>query len=406
MEKKVVIVGGGFAGISAALELEKKHLPETKIILISDKPHFEFHASLYRVLTGHSPLEVCIPLGEIFKGKNIELVQDTIKKIDIKKKELKGESDSRFTYDYLVLAMGSEVNFYNIDGLKDHSFNINTITECLRLKRHLHESFSQCKILSKEEKKCNTHIVVVGGGASGCEVAGELAKYTQKLAKQHNIDPSLINIDLIHAGPRILEFLPESIALKISQRLVNLGVRVMVDKRLLKGDIETVYFPDVKMKTKTLIWTAGVQSNRIYNGIDGFDYDDKGRVKVNQQLQGYEGVYIVGDGSSSKFSGMARPAINQGKFAANSIFNSITSLNQQSYNEPTPKFIIPIGQGWAATNALGPMIYGRLGWIIKRARDLIYFTSILPLNKALTAFLSDRHLTESCPICSQASDGN
>src|SRR3990167_2117200 len=113
MNKRIVIVGGGFGGIKSALELSKKNLTDTQITLISDKPHFEYHALLYRVLTGRSPLEVCIPLQDILGGKNVDLVQDFIVDVDPKNKTVKGSSGATYHFDILILALGSEPAYFN-----------------------------------------------------------------------------------------------------------------------------------------------------------------------------------------------------------------------------------------------------------------------------------------------------
>src|SRR3989344_5617491 len=99
---KVVIVGGGFGGIRAALDLEKKVGDRAKIVLISDKPHFEYTPTLYRVVTGRSPLEVCIPLREIFKNKKVSVVSDTIASLRLQENSIVGSSGSKYSYDYLV----------------------------------------------------------------------------------------------------------------------------------------------------------------------------------------------------------------------------------------------------------------------------------------------------------------
>src|SRR6266542_4192840 len=103
----IVIVGGGFGGIKAALELAKYPSDDIKCTLISDKTHFEYHAALYRAVTGRSPLEVCIPLSEIMAGNDITVIEDKICAVDCTKKIVTGESGSRFPYTHLVLALGS-----------------------------------------------------------------------------------------------------------------------------------------------------------------------------------------------------------------------------------------------------------------------------------------------------------
>ena len=123
-EKKILIVGAGFGGIRCALDLASYHPQGVKVTLVNPTPHFEYHAMLYRVLTGRSPLEVCVPLTDIFQNKNIEVVEDSITDVNFEEKKTFGKSDSIYRYDYLVLGLGSETAYYDIPGLKDWSFSM------------------------------------------------------------------------------------------------------------------------------------------------------------------------------------------------------------------------------------------------------------------------------------------
>ena len=170
-KKKVLVVGGGFGGVRAAIDLATHSRDSIEVTLISDKPHFEYHAALYRVVTGRSPLEVCIPIADILKGTQVNFVKDRIENIDFEKKKIFSSNGFDYNYDYLVLALGSETAFFNIPGLKELSFGFRSIPEALRLKRHLHEVFESCKKGTQEQNVCSAHIVGVGGGASGVEVS-------------------------------------------------------------------------------------------------------------------------------------------------------------------------------------------------------------------------------------------
>ncbi|MBI4004986.1 FAD-dependent oxidoreductase, partial [Candidatus Roizmanbacteria bacterium] len=132
---RIIIVGGGFAGVRVALDLAKYKNSNSKIVLISDTSHFEYHPALYRVVTGRSPLEVCIPLQDIFQGKNTEIVCDSITNVDISNHQLKGASGSTYHYDILILALGSETVYFNVPGLREYSFGFKSIQEALKLKR-------------------------------------------------------------------------------------------------------------------------------------------------------------------------------------------------------------------------------------------------------------------------------
>ncbi len=403
MKKKVIIVGGGFGGIKTALDLAKQKNPDLDIALISDKVHFEYQARLYRVVNGYSALEVCVPLEKIFKKYNVEVIEDFIESVDLDKRQLVGNSGERYFYDFVVLALGSQTTYFNIPGLKEFSYGFKSIQEALELKGHLHKVIEGCKDSLPEDKTKMAHLVIVGGGASGVELAGELATYMKKLIKMHGLDSSLVTIDLIEAAPRLLPIVDEKISAKITKRLRKLGVNIYVNRAVIKEEVEQVFLKDMQMKTATLIWTAGVAPNNLYGRIKGLVLDRKGRVIVDKHLRakGYNNAFVIGDGASTTYSGMAQTAINDGKYVANFIEEKIAGRVLESYQPQRPKYAIPVGPGWAAVAIGNLKIYGRPGWWLRRIADLRYFVSILPIIKALKVFRYGSKIVESCPICSK-----
>lgn len=398
----ILIVGGGFGGVRCALDLARVKPPEAKIILVNDKAYFEYTPSLYRVVTGKSPLGACVSLKDIFATYDVEIIQDRIVEINLKNKALKGSSGSHYKYDYLVLALGSETAYFNIAGLKEFSFGFKSINEALKLKRHLHELFETCKKGGVEQKICNLHFVVVGGGASGVEIAGELAVYTKHLAEKHNIDPSLITIDLIEAGPKLLAQLPNKVSERVITRLRSLGVNIFLNRTVTKEDIEQVHLKDMEMKTKTVIWAAGVKPNELFSKIEGLELDKKGRVIVDEYLRakGFDNVFVIGDGAATFYSGLAQTAIREGKFVAKTIVSLIKNKSIRApYLPREPFYLIPVGPGWAAAVIRKVNLYGKIAWLIRRMADLRFFISILPIHKALSIFWESKDLCESCGIC-------
>lgn len=404
--RKIVIVGGGFGGIRAALDLIKKRLPDTSITLISDKPHFEYHAALYRVVTGRSPLEVCVPLREIFSGTSIEVIEDSVAGANLANRTLMGESGSRYQFDFLILALGSETAYFNIPGLKELSYGFKSIQEALRLKRHLNETFEACAFSSTDQKVCAAHIVIVGGGASGVESAGELAVYAKHLALRHHLDPSLVTIDLIEAAPRLLPALPEDISIKTASRLRELDVNVFLNRTVVKEEISEVYLKDMKIKTNTLIWTAGMKPNHLYAEIEGLTFDNRGRVVVDRflQAQGFENIFVIGDGAATPYSGMTQTALRDGRFAAKTIVRKILGQTVSVYVPRRTAYAIPVGPNWAAVLIGQIRVYGATGWLVRRLADLRFFLSILPVQRAIIAFKNNKTLCESCSVCMPGSE--
>lgn len=414
-DKKIIIVGGGFGGIRCALDLAKKKLPKVKIVLINNKSNFEYTPALCRLVTGYSPLGISIPLRKIFKNKNIELVKDQIIQVNLNEKKLYGNSGSRYPFDMLVLALGSETNFFNIPGIKKLSFKFKSINEALRLKRHLHEIFTACKKKKFENKLCTAHLVIIGGGATGVELASELIGYSKKLAKTHQFDPALITVDLIEAGDRLLPNLPLSFAKKIEKNLKKLGVNIFLNKIVLEEETEKILIKDMEMKTKTVIWAAGVKGNHLFSEIKGLDCNKQGKVLVNQYLQPlpnfekqnlngrakkFENVFILGDGAATDYSGMAQTAIYDGHYVAKNILKKLENKTILPYQVRKPFYVISLGSNWVAASIGNLKLYGKIGWWLRRLADLRFFLSILPFKNAILAWREGKKLWEICPTCS------
>lgn len=402
-KEKIIIVGGGFAGIRCALDLNRLNKGKFHIVLINSTPHFEYHAALYRVVTGRNPLEVCIPLSEIFAGTSVEVVVDTITKCDLTQQQLKSTSGSTYRYDKLVLALGSETDYYNTPGLEKETYTLKTTTDALRLKRHLHEILTACGFNERKEQVCQAQFMIIGGGPTGVEIAGELAVYMRTLAKKHNIDPSMITIDLIQSPNRLLPHLPETVSTLVEKRLRSLGVNLYFNRRILKSTPDQALIEGADMKTSTIIWAGGVKAHRLYQQTLGLETTPSGRVIVTPHLRakGHTNVFIAGDGADTPFTGSAQTAFYDGSFVAKTIIAEFQQQSASPYTPPQPSSAVPIGPGWAAVVIGDFTVTGWLGWMIRRLIDFKVFWSVLPLGKALTVFQAGKSIVESCPICEE-----
>ena len=402
--KRILIIGGGFGGIRCALDLAKKNIPNTKITLVSDKSHFEYTPSLYKVVTGRSPLEVCVQLSDIFEKTKVDFLTDEIIKIDPTQKEVFGKSGSHYKYDFLVLALGSETVYFDLPGIEEYSFGFKSINTALKLKKHIHQMFEvHHDSVNKEEIVSGLHMLIVGGGASGTELAGELALYAKGLAMKHNLDYSLVTIDIIESAPRLVASLPDKVSKKILARLHKLGVNVFLNRALEKEELQNVYMKDMTMKTKTVVWTAGIKTNHLYKEIPGIVIAKNSRVEIDEFLEaiGFRDIFIIGDAANTPYSGLAQTAIYDGKYVANLLYAKLSNKKTSFYRPKKVGYVLPIGHGWA-TAVIGPIIFsGRVAWWLRNIIDLHFFLSILPFKKSLHSFQDGKKSCDSCGTCAE-----
>lgn len=386
---KVLIIGGGFGGVRAALNLAGKKGFEVR--LMSDKSYFEYHAALYRSATGRSPLEVAIPLQAFFKSAgNVEVIEDSLKSVDAKQHVALGVSDSRYPYDALILALGNITQYFGIPGLKEYSFGVKTIQEALELKRHLHEDLVN-------NSPNQRHYVVVGAGATGIELAAEMTAYLKKVRKRHGLS-GRFTMDLIEAAGKVMPNLPEDFTNHIQVKLQKSGVKLHLNSPVKAETLEGIELPSGHIKTQTVVWTAGVANNPFFKRAD-FKLSKRGRVEVDQYLQAAPDVYVIGDSAETMYSGMAQTALHDANFVTTHLMRAAKQLAPKSYEPQKPIYAIPVGPHWSAVLWGKVRIYGFAGWTLRRLADLRLYLRFLPFVKALSTWRYGILVEEQCPVC-------
>ncbi len=388
---RVVIVGGGFSGVRTALNLANN--PDFDVVLVSKEPYFEYHSALYRSATGHSAREVAISLIDFFAGDdNIKVVHDEIIQIDSKKKLAAGLLPTPYHYDVLIMAVGSITQYFGIKGMAKFSYGVNTVKEALELKRRLHED-----LLTHHSIERN--YVVVGGGPTGVELAGELMSYLKHVRGRHHIKTQF-NVDLIEAGPRLLAGLPPRFTDRIQRRQKLLGIKTYFNTAVESETVDEIKLPRGELKSHTVMWTAGVTNNPLFAKYPViFQLGKGGKVVVDQYLEAYPNIYVLGDGALTKYSGMAQTALHDANFLTANLKRRLRDRAQLTYVPKRPIYAIPSGSRWAAVLWGDVRIYGYAGWVMRRLADLRLFLGFLPLTKALAVWRSGFIAEESCPVC-------
>lgn len=380
---RVVIVGGGFGGVKTALQLANK--PGFQVQLISNNTHFEYHGALYRSAVGHSPREVVIPLSQIFEGKkNVELILDSIGFIDPKKKCLVSLEGAIYPYDTVVLALGNQVDYFGIKGLKEHTETITTISDTMRLRRRLIDAFT--KNPSKPIR-----VAVVGGGASGVELAAEIDSFAKLVAKKHRIARPKVNVVLVEGADRLLPSLSPEVSEKVLERLIKLGVEVHLNLRVATCKKGSLCVNTGNIDADILIWTAGSKPVSFFTAHpDIFTLGRGSRVMVDEYMraQNQSDIYVIGDNADTKYSGMAQTALKDAKFVARNLLLTQQGKQKRSYKPRRPLYVITAGGKWAIVQKGTSVYSGIRGWRVRRKADLWIFRNFEPLKKAIKIWKS------------------
>ena len=374
---KITIVGGGFAGVKAALDLAEN--PKNHVTLISNKPDFQYYPALFATATGHSHRQSWIPLDVIFEDwPNVSVVIDEIKSIKPEQKQLRGRKGS-YIYTTLLLALGSVTTYFGIEGLDTLSFGIKSQEEIRKLQNHL---FNEMSDGSDDEK----NYVIIGGGPTGVELAGALGEYLRVLRKHFGITKKRLRITLIEAAPRILPRMSEPTSRVAVRRLRKLGVRVEANKKVERQTAEDLIVNGRPLSTHTVIWTSGVMNAPFFeNNKEHFSLNERGKVIVDEYLRARPNIYVLGDNAATPYAGLAQTALHDAQFVVGHINGS-----KRRYKAVLPASVVPIGHHWALFEWGHLRFSGILGAIMRAAADLIGYHDVLPIGWAMKAWRSQQ----------------
>lgn len=386
---KVVIVGGGFGGIKAALELAKDN--RFHVMLVSDHTDMWVYGALYHTATGGSRRVSSVPLSGIFAGKSVHVLHDKVMSLDRDKKIIKTQAGHTLPYDALVLGLGMRTNYFGIKGLEEFSFGIKSLEEAEDLKHHIHTQMIK-------EKRQDINYVVVGGGPTGVELAGALPAYIHDVAKRHGLPKRKIHVDLIEASPRLLPRMPKDISRAVKKHLQHIGVKVYLKTAVQAQTAEALMVNNKPIRSHTVIWTAGMTNNPFFSE-QSFQLTKTGKVRVDHFLQAEPGIYVVGDNADTPYSGMAQTALYDGHYVANNLIRLADKEDPEPYVAKKPIYVMPAGPRWAAVLWGKVRMYGLAGWMLRRLADLIAYNDYEPWQMAVRRFMAINDKQESCPEC-------
>lgn len=389
--RRILILGGGFGGIKAALELAGKF--KFEVTLISDQVDFRYYPMLYRSATGGSKVASTIPLREIFGEKPVEVIHGTAKTLDRSKKVVKDESGRSYDYDVLIIALGSVTNYFGIKGLREHAYGIKSIEEAQRLRDHLHK-----QLLDDQQPDIN--YVVIGGGATGVELAGALPGYIKYIMKRHGIMPRPVTVDIVEAEKRLMPRMSEKYSHAIAKRLRKLGIKLYLGQKVLAETADSIKMSGRTLASETVVWTAGVTTNPFIAG-NGFNLSEHGKAVVNEYLLVEPDIFIIGDNADTKYSGMAQTALRDGLYVAEYLKKQASGKELKPYEPQRPVYVTPVGSHWAAVSWGKREFFGPIGWLIRRAADFMGYRNLEPWWEASRHWMAENETEESCRVCSK-----
>ncbi len=318
-KKRIIIIGGGFGGLSCAKGLINSHYD---ILIIDKKNHHLFQPLLYQVATASlSPGDIAVPIREVFsKAKNIKVIMDEVIDIDKGKNAIVCNSGNVYHYDYLVLAPGSTPNYFNNPGFERYAPGLKNLEDALNIRVKVLRAFERCEQLKKDE----LNIVIIGAGPTGVELAGAFAEISHKLLVEHYKDFDLVKtkIYLIEGGERVLSSYSEKLSHKSEMFLKEMGVTIIKKKLVNKIDEKGIYLDNQLIESQNIIWAAGNIASPLLECLK-VPLNNLGQVKVKKNLSvpNYPNIFVIGDSAEFKQNDRKLPALapvaaQQGKFLA------------------------------------------------------------------------------------------
>jgi len=327
MRKRVVILGGGFGGINAALGLGKLPLDVT---LVDRKNHHTFQPLLYQVaLAVLSPADIAQPIRSILRNQpNTEVLMDEAVGFDVDRRTVQLKSGAVLEYDYLVVATGSTHSYFGKDEWAKLAPGLKTLEDATEIRRRVLLAF---ELAEREMVETGTHpplhFVIIGGGPTGVELAGAISDIAKLyMAKDfRHINPAQAQVLILEGSPNILAAYPEDLRKKAAEQLAGLGVKIRTGAHVTDVQPGYVMVGDERIDAVVTLWAAGVQASPL-GKLMGFETDRRGCVVVDEHLNppGHGEIFFCGDlahveQEGKQVPGVAQPAMQMGAYVAKRI---------------------------------------------------------------------------------------
>lgn len=394
---KIVIVGGGFGGVMAALGLEKKFRDNKNIAitLIDQRDYHLFTPNLFEAATAEEELvsvgqmkkSITLPFKDILTDRNIKFIQSELKQINQNNRQVTLDH-KQINYDYLILALGSQSEFFNIAGAEKFALVLKDLPDALRIRNQIEFAVQSHKL---DVNKKTLRLVVAGGGYTGVELAGELKGLADFLAWKNQYPREKIEIEVIEAANALVPGFDSRLSRDAYERLQELGIRVRLSARVSGVDQHFLeLMSGDKIAYDVLMWTMGVRAAN--SGLSGCKLNKKGRLEVNEffQVLEHQNIFALGDiacvtGRDGKpVPSSAQDAQDQAKYLVYALPYIIKNQKPpKPYQSLKHGFIVNVGGKWAILSHKGLYITGWLAYFIDKAAHLRYYLKLMNIYKAV-----------------------
>ncbi len=393
---RVVIVGGGFAGIALAKKLRNQDI---QLVLIDKHNYHNFQPLLYQVATGGLEAgSIAYPIRKIIQKHHDCFFRMTAVKEILPHKNTISTEIGDLTYDYLIIATGSKTNFFGNDEIERNAMSMKTIPHALNIRSLILENFEQA-VFTKNvtEQNALINFVLVGAGPTGVELAGALAEMKKEILQKDypDLDIAKMQINLIQSGDKILNMMSEKSSAAAEKFLKNLGVTIWKNIRVSHYDGKTVTTnTDLSFETATVIWTAGVEGALI-NGLDANALVEKvARIKVNayNQVQGYKNIFAIGDIALMESKDypqghpmMAQAAMQQGTLLAENLLRLRNQKDLIPFVYNNKGSMATVGRNLAVVDLKNSHFNGIFAWFVWM---FVHLFSLIGFKNRAVVFLN------------------
>ncbi|MDO8600640.1 MAG: NAD(P)/FAD-dependent oxidoreductase [bacterium] len=401
-KKNIVIVGAGFGGITVALKLARNMgglLSDYQIILIDRHHHQLYTPALYEIASIPNEnitdvalkTSILIPIADIVAGKPITALTDEIVGLAADTKKVLLKKSGALPYEFLIIALGSETNYFNIPGLTEHSLPLKNFDDALRLRNTIEE---------KVKKDGHIKIVVGGAGSSGVELIAEFVNFVCAIKEKVLGGKQICNAEflLVEGTPEILPGFDAWTIKKTKRRLARLGIRIKTSAAISAVEEREIIFKNGERESYDILcWTGGVRGPAIFSQF-GFPLSQKGGLEIEETLHikgADRSLFAIGDNASFINPKTGKPLVwnvpiaeAEGRVVAQNIIRTIRNEPLRRF-VPLKKypFILAVGKKYAIADLLIIRICGFWGWFLKQLVELRYLLFILPIKKAIRTWL-------------------